>query len=88
MQEVISRLQDLETQLKNSATIIWGLSTPPPGCIHGGDNPNRICGLCELQFDVRPLPARRQKTHLTRLGHALSGIEQQFGVTMLYEAAG
>lgn len=26
------------------------------GHIHGGDNPNRICGHCELQFDVRPLP--------------------------------
>ncbi len=26
------------------------------GCIHGGDNPNRICGHCELQFDLRPLP--------------------------------
>jgi len=27
------------------------------GHIHGGDNPNRICGECELQFDLRPLPA-------------------------------
>ncbi len=26
------------------------------GCIHGGDNPNRICGQCELHFDLRPLP--------------------------------
>lgn len=26
------------------------------GCIHGGDNPNRICGQTELQFDLRPLP--------------------------------
>ncbi len=26
------------------------------GCIHGGDNPNRICGRCELLFDLRPLP--------------------------------
>lgn len=26
------------------------------GCIHGGDNPNRICGSCELEFDLRPLP--------------------------------
>jgi acetylornithine deacetylase len=27
-----------------------------PGCIHGGDNPNRICGLCHLNFDTRPVP--------------------------------
>lgn len=26
------------------------------GCIHGGDNPNRICGRCALEFDLRPLP--------------------------------
>jgi acetylornithine deacetylase len=26
------------------------------GYIHGGDNPNRICGACELQIDLRPLP--------------------------------
>lgn len=26
------------------------------GCIHGGDNPNRICASCELHFDLRPLP--------------------------------
>ena len=26
------------------------------GCIHGGDNPNRICARCELHFDLRPLP--------------------------------
>lgn len=26
------------------------------GRIHGGDNPNRICGHCELHIDIRPLP--------------------------------
>jgi len=26
------------------------------GHINGGDNPNRICGHCELQIDIRPLP--------------------------------
>lgn len=37
-----------------------GFDVPIPtmnlGCIHGGDNPNRICGDCELHFDLRPLP--------------------------------
>ncbi len=27
------------------------------GCIRGGDNPNRICGECELQIDLRLLPS-------------------------------
>jgi acetylornithine deacetylase len=26
------------------------------GCVHGGDNPNRICGSTELHFDVRVTP--------------------------------
>ncbi len=26
------------------------------GHIHGGDSANRICGCCELHYDVRPLP--------------------------------
>ena len=26
------------------------------GCVHGGDNPNRICGATELHFDVRVTP--------------------------------
>ena len=27
------------------------------GCLHGGDNPNRICGHAELQIDLRLLPS-------------------------------
>jgi len=26
------------------------------GAIRGGDNPNRICGHCQLHIDIRPLP--------------------------------
>ena len=41
------------------------------GCIHGGDNPNRICARCELHFDLRPLPgmdmAELRQTILKRL---------------------
>ncbi len=37
-----------------------GFEVPVPtlnlGCIHGGDNPNRICKSCRLQFDIRLMP--------------------------------
>ncbi len=37
-----------------------GFAIPSPtlnlGHIHGGDSANRICGCCELHYDVRPLP--------------------------------
>ncbi|MBB5211149.1 acetylornithine deacetylase [Microbulbifer hydrolyticus] len=47
------------------------------GCIHGGDNPNRICGHTELQFDLRPLPGMpmdelRGELH-QRLSNAVGG---------------
>ncbi|HMM46005.1 MAG TPA: acetylornithine deacetylase [Candidatus Macondimonas sp.] len=43
-----------------------GFAIPYPtlnlGHIHGGDNPNRICGACELHFDVRLLPGMEPET--------------------------
>jgi acetylornithine deacetylase len=47
------------------------------GRISGGDNPNRICGACELDIDVRPVPglpvaALRQELR-ERVAHALTG---------------
>ena len=45
------------------------------GHIHGGDNPNRICGHCELQIDIRPLPGMK----LTDLRYEL---EQRLQTTL------
>lgn len=39
------------------------------GHIHGGDNPNRICGHCELHLDLRPVPGME----LEALREALNG---------------
>ncbi|GGU49655.1 acetylornithine deacetylase [Pseudomonas laurentiana] len=59
MHEVMGELMGLRRQWQrefNNAQF----SVPQPtlnfGCIHGGDNPNRICGQCALEFDLRPLP--------------------------------
>jgi len=41
------------------------------GHIHGGDNPNRICGHCELQIDIRPLPGMALDDLRTELEHRL-----------------
>ncbi|MGA7801743.1 MAG: acetylornithine deacetylase [Gammaproteobacteria bacterium] len=47
------------------------------GRIEGGDNPNRICGDCELQIDLRPLPgmdlAALRDTLRGRLSRLLEG---------------
>ncbi|MBM3110846.1 acetylornithine deacetylase [Pseudomonas sp. P66] len=59
MHQVMGELMNLRQQWRkefNNAQF----SVPQPtlnfGCIHGGDNPNRICGQCALEFDLRPLP--------------------------------
>jgi len=37
------------------------------GAIRGGDNPNRICGACELLVDVRMLPGQSPETVLAAI---------------------
>lgn len=55
MGELIALRGEWQQQFRNPM-----FSVPQPtlnlGCIHGGDNPNRICGHCALEFDLRPLP--------------------------------
>ncbi len=41
------------------------------GHIHGGDNPNRICGDCELHIDLRPLPGMSSDELRETLDHRL-----------------
>lgn len=52
------------------------------GCIHGGDNPNRICGRCELEFDLRPLPGMSLDTLRNVIGERLQPISERFGVAL------
>ena len=59
MHGAIGELMDLRRQWQreyNNAQFSVPQPTLNLGCIHGGDNPNRICGQCSLEFDLRPLP--------------------------------
>jgi acetylornithine deacetylase len=59
MHEMITALlvfrHELQQQFHNPHFSI-DVPTLNLGVIHGGDNPNRICGHCALEFDVRLLP--------------------------------
>lgn len=59
MHEVMYALMQLKNQLVKEYHHP-GFAIPSPtlnlGHIHGGDSANRICGCCELHYDVRPLP--------------------------------
>ncbi|WP_101758466.1 acetylornithine deacetylase [Oceanicoccus sp. KOV_DT_Chl] len=59
MHVVMSDLLAFRAQLQqryNNPLFDVAVPTLNLGCIHGGDNPNRICGQCELHFDLRALP--------------------------------
>ena len=59
------------------------------GHIHGGDNPNRICGDCELQLDLRPLPGMSLTTLREvldqRVRRAVQGSDVQVSIEALFE---
>ena len=59
MHRVMTELLEWRRQLQNAYNNpLFDIPVPTMnlGHIHGGDNPNRICGQCELQIDIRPLP--------------------------------
>jgi len=59
MHEVIGDILTWRTQLQadfSDKRFTVPVPTLNLGYIHGGDNPNRICGECELHIDLRPLP--------------------------------
>ena len=59
MHEVIAELLTYRRWIKDKYTSdLFAIPYPTLnlGAIHGGDNPNRICGNCNLEFDVRLTP--------------------------------
>jgi len=53
--ELLKWREELQQQYTNHLFEV-PVPTMNLGHIHGGDNPNRICGACELHIDIRPLP--------------------------------
>lgn len=53
--ELLALRQELQAKYRNP---LFKLEYPTLnlGCIHGGDNPNRICGHCNLDIDIRITP--------------------------------
>ena len=53
--EILAWREELQGRYRNPQFAV-PVPTLNLGHIHGGDNPNRICGACQLHFDIRPLP--------------------------------
>jgi acetylornithine deacetylase len=62
--------EELQTRYRNPLFQV-AVPTLNLGHIHGGDNPNRICGECELQIDLRPLPGMDPEALRTELRRVL-----------------
>ncbi len=54
--DLLNWRRELQEKYNNPAFAV-PVPTLNLGHIHGGDNPNRICGECELHIDLRPLPS-------------------------------
>ena len=79
MTELLRWREQLQTTYKNPLFEI-PVPTINLGHIHGGDNPNRICGHCELHIDIRPLPGMS----IIELRHELeSRLQQTLAGTMI-----
>lgn len=72
MAELMRWRSELQQRYRNSLFEV-PVPTMNLGHIHGGDNPNRICGHCELHIDIRPLPGMS----LDELRHELKQRLQQ-----------
>lgn len=82
MHEVMSELMVFRQQLKKNyrdASFVIDYPTMNFGCLHGGDNPNRICGRCELEFDLRALPGMSNQALMAEIAQLLPRIEEKTG---------
>lgn len=82
MHDVMSELMLFRQQLKanyRDTSFVIDYPTMNFGCIHGGDNPNRICGRCELEFDLRALPGMSNQALMAEIAAILPRIEEQTG---------
>ena len=87
MHRVMTALIEYRTQLQ----AMWrspGFDVPYPtlnlGAIRGGDNPNRICAACRLEFDLRSVPGmnphqvRRQLREVVEPAAIAAGCTAEF----------
>ncbi|GMR00928.1 MAG: acetylornithine deacetylase [Gammaproteobacteria bacterium] len=85
MHKVISELlrwrEELQSRYRNPLFEV-PVPTMNLGYIHGGDNPNRICGSCELQIDIRPLPGMKVSELRAEMQQRLKHVLRETGIQL------
>ncbi|WP_349676556.1 acetylornithine deacetylase [Thalassolituus sp. UBA2009] len=84
MNELMNLRRDLAGRYQNAHFAVQ-VPTLNLGCIHGGDNPNRICGSCELAFDLRTLPGMSNDDLREEIRRRLNPIAEQNRVEFSFE---
>lgn len=79
--ELLAWRRELQARYRNPLFAVE-VPTLNLGHIHGGDNPNRICGECELQFDIRPLPGMELADLRGELAQRLERLLAGSGLTL------
>ena len=83
MNKIIEELICFRNELKKKYTSeIFSIPYPTLnlGSIHGGDNPNRICGQCELKFDVRLTPGMNIATVRAEIQQRVERVTTPLGI--------
>ena len=91
MHDALSALRTLQSELKERyRNPLFAVDYPTLnlGCIHGGDNHNRICGRAELGFEIRPLPGMNIDELHQSIERRLLGLGEQEGTTLSLEYFG
>lgn len=89
MQEVMGQLLQLRGELQSKYRDAgFAVQTPTLnlGCIHGGDGANRICGECELHFDLRPLPGMDNDALRAAIQQRLTPIAERSGTDIVFSS--
>lgn len=77
--DLLAYRQELKQKYRNELFAI-PYPTLNLGSIHGGDNPNRICGHCELEFDVRLTPGLFMDTVRGEIRERVQKIVEPLGI--------
>lgn len=82
--DILAWREELGRRYRESA-----FTVPTPtlnlGYIRGGDNPNRICAVCELGIDLRPLPGMDRRELRREMHERLSRVIGSNGLTVDFE---
>lgn len=82
MNELINLRGELQLKYRDPG---FAVQTPTLnlGCIHGGDGANRICGECELHFDLRLLPGMDNDEVRAGIQQRLTPIAERSGTDIV-----